>query len=500
MWLLDALEQRKKNDATAIIYRNEKISYKELWHRSECIAKYLIDNGYDKHPLIIYGNKEIDIVPCMHAALKVGIPYVPVDTLYPVERLKKIASITEADLIVNFSDKSGFACSEINQTKLKEIYAELGETPSSNKDLWVKDDDTCYILFTSGSTGEPKGVPISKGNLINFCDWFESYCHLDDDDYNVLNQVSYSFDVSDIMLYIFLPAGKTLCSVDKEMAANPAELMAFLEMSKIKVWTSTPAFIDICCHDKRFTNKKLPELSVVIMAGEALQKNLVKDLWMRFKDVEIINGYGPTECTVLLTATVITKEMVDDDKTLPIGYLLPDGKMKLENPANIDGRTVGELSVVTKSASHGYYKNQELSDKVFWLDDFGRYGYRTGDLVFQKGELLYYVGRQDSMIKLHGYRIDLNDIEVNINRLFFVEKCVVIPVREEELVSYLAAFIITNSSLEESPLKFSIKVKNELRKLVPTYMVPKKIIWKETFPLNTNGKVDRKRLLEEINS
>ena len=498
MWRLDALERRKNDEAIAIIHRDEKINYKELWRRSECIAKYLKDNGLDKHPLVIYGNKEIDIVSCMHAALKVGIPYVPVDTLYPVERLKKIAYVTEADLIVNFSDKTGLGCNEIDQSQLQKIYAESGNTPHSDKALWVKEDDVCYILFTSGSTGEPKGVPIRKANLMNFCEWFESYCHLDDGEYKVLNQVSYSFDVSDIMLYIYLPSGKALCCVDKEMAANPAELMAFLQQSNVKVWTSTPAFIDICCHDERFTSENLPELSVIILAGEALQKKLVNDLWTRFKDVEIINGYGPTECTVLLTATVITKEMVADDKSLPIGYLLPDGRMKLENSTTLNGRTVGELSVVTKSAGCGYYKDKERSDKVFWQDDSGTYGYRTGDLVFQEGDLLYYIGRQDSMIKLHGYRIDLNDIEVNINRLDFVENCVVIPVKDDDIISYLAAFIVTNGGAEESSLKFSIKVKNKLRELVPVYMVPKKIIRKDFLPLNTNGKVDRKKLLEEI--
>lgn len=112
----------------------------------------------------------------MHAALKVGVPYVPVDTLYPVVRLNKIADICEADLIINFTAESGFGCNELNQEELKEIYT--GKNDTSDKALWVKAEDICYILFTSGSTGEPKGVPISKRNLINFTTWFEAYCRL----------------------------------------------------------------------------------------------------------------------------------------------------------------------------------------------------------------------------------------------------------------------------------------------------------------------------------
>lgn len=499
MWLLDALEQRKEDDATAIIYRNEKISYKELWHRSECIAKYLIDNGYDKHPLVLYGNKEIDIVSCMHAALKVGVPYVPVDTLYPVERLKKIAGIVEADLIVNFSDKSGFACSEINHIKLSKIYAELEETPSSNKDLWVKEEDTCYILFTSGSTGEPKGVPISKGNLINFCDWFKKYIEYSDEGNGTINQAPYSFDLSVIGLFVCLPMGKYLLNVDKNMSGNLKELCDYIKINQPAIWISTPSFLDVCTYDRIFFSAA-HSLNLIVCDGEIFSKNLAEKLFKGLNGLRIVNAYGPTEATVAITGCEIFPEMIDSEFELPIGMLLDDGVAEItQEYKGDDGSTdVGELSIISKSVAAGYYKNQLQTEKCFFVRD-GVTGYRTGDLVFVNNGLMYYVGRKDFQIKLHGYRIELSDIESNLNKLDMVESSVVLPVTKDDKIDYLVAFIITNGSTEESPLKFSIKIKNELRKLVPVYMVPKKIIKKDTFPLNTNGKVDRKKLLEEIN-
>lgn len=498
MWLLDELEKRKDSMDVAIVYRDERVSYRELWHRSEAIALYLVKNNLNRQPLVIYGNKETDIIACMHAALKVGIPYVPVDTLYPKERLLKIAAAVQADMIVNFSDIEIREYNVLRPDELYAIYRNATACEGVDKEHWVKDDDLCYILFTSGSTGEPKGVPISKGNLVNFTSWFIKYLESSlVGKCTVLNQVSYSFDVSNIMLYIYLANGKTLFSIDKKMLQNMFELFEYLRQSDLNVWVSTPSFIEICTYEKNFNLRVLPGLSQVVLAGETLQKNLVALLWERFSGVEIINGYGPTECTVLLTACVITPQMMQDDMALPIGYLLSDGRDRLENIVEVDGHDVGELAVITKSASCGYYKNVAQSNKSYWQDASGVWGYRTGDLVYKENGLLYYVGRKDSMIKLNGYRVDLNDIEVNLCRLSYISSAVVVPVKKEGVIDYLAAFLVSVGEVEENSLRFGIRVKKDLRALVPEYMVPRKIILLSELPLNTNGKVDRKKLLGE---
>lgn len=124
MWLLDELEKRKHSDDIAIRYMDEYITFKEMWRRSECMAGYLYANGLNKNPLVIYGGKEIDIVPCMHAALKVGIPYVPVDTLYPINRLKKIANAVAANVVIDFSEDIEKTDNVLNASDLKLIHEE----------------------------------------------------------------------------------------------------------------------------------------------------------------------------------------------------------------------------------------------------------------------------------------------------------------------------------------------------------------------------------------
>lgn len=497
MWLLDALEERKNDDATAIVYRNEKINFKELWQRSESIAQYLLNNGYNKNPLVIYGNKEIDIIPCMHAALKVGVPYVPVDTLYPVARLNKIADICEADLIINFSVESGFGRHEINQEELKEIYTENNGT--SDRNLWVKDDDICYILFTSGSTGEPKGVPISKGNLINFADWFIKYIKLANESNGVINQAPYSFDLSVIGLFVCLPMGKYLLNIDKTMSGNYAELSECLSSNHPGIWISTPSFFDVCTYEKAFYGAAA-SLKLILFDGEVFPKKLAHKIFDNIAGVRVVNAYGPTEATVAISGCEIIPAMLDDDLELPIGYLLDDGVMQIAPEYTInDGTcTVGELSICSKSVARGYYKSKVQTEKSFFSSN-GLNGYRTGDLVFEKDNLLYYIGRKDFQIKLNGYRIELSDIENNLNKLPQIAKSVVLPISKDGKIEYLAAFIVAGDGMPKSNLKASILVKKELSELVPIYMVPKKIVVVGGFPLNTNGKVDRKKLLEEIN-
>lgn len=502
MWLLDALYEKRNSDKIAVIHRNEALSYRELWSRSEIIAGFLQQEGLypdaEKTPIVIYGNKENDIIPVMHAALKLGVPYVPVDTTYPVERLEKIMAQVSAKVLFNFSELDiNYNACEFKITDLKNIYNKYSSLKSSLGN-WVEDNDLCYILFTSGSTGEPKGVPIRKKNIVNFTRWVEQYAVSGlEEDFVAMNQVSYSFDVSVFALYLYLPLGHAIYSIDKLMLNDMKELFQWLPVSQIAVWVSTPSFIEICAYDDKFNEHLLPKLRKVILAGEILTKLLVKTIEERFPKTSVVNGYGPTECTVLLTACEITSEMLNAKDSLPIGYILDDASYTLENAYEDEGKTVGELSVISNSVSLGYYNNVEKSAEKFWYDESsGKHGYRTGDLVYEKNGLIYYVGRIDSQIKLNGYRMELDDISENINKLTYVTNNVILPIKEEGKVQYLTAIVILKELVEKSKLKMILRIKKDLAALVPSYMVPKKICFVESFPLNVSGKIDRKKLLE----
>ncbi|QNK42250.1 D-alanine--poly(phosphoribitol) ligase subunit DltA [Caproicibacter fermentans] len=501
MWLLNQLKGYSTFDNTAIIYRDNNISYRDLWERSEQLACFINNEAKTNNPIVIYGNKEIDITVVMIACLKAGKAYVPVDTIFPKERLLRITDMTETELVFNFSDTDIVSddFKTVNATWLATICSKYRNRVISS-DNWVKPEDNCYILFTSGSTGLPKGVQIKRKNIENFVSWFQEYCKIDGDDHVVLNQISYSFDVSVISLYVYLAMGKTLFNIDKAMLEDIRILFSYLRKSEISVWISTPTFLEICSFDASFNADMLPKLKKVILAGEVLTKNLVNTLNGKFNRLEIINGYGPTEGTVLLTACRITQSMLDDKKDLPIGYLLPNSVYRLvdDNGEEVKDGGTGELIVVSDSISEGYYKNPEQTHQSFFKTKSGQMGYKTGDMAFVQDKLFYYVGRFDFQIKLNGFRIELGDISNNLNKINFVSNSVVLPVIRNGRINSLTAFVTLNGRTEASNIKIGIKIKQELKNLIPSYMIPKKIVILDQFPLNSNGKIDRKKLMENI--
>ena len=502
MWILDGLKARKDSGAAAMVHRGDKITYRELWDRSESAARWICENTKTMNPVLIYGNKDIGILTAMIAALKSGRAYVPVDVTFPVERLGKIAGITGAEVIFNFSglDISSVTREGAVRAVGPEQFRDLERLPCPeplSPGHWVKDGDNCYILFTSGSTGEPKGVQISKRNILNFTDWFSRYA-APEEGTAALNQVSYSFDVSVIQLYIYLPNGVTLFNIDKGMLDDFGELFGFLRTSGITAWVSTPAFIEMCAVYGAFSAELLPNLKKIILAGEVLTKKLVRSLWDKFPGAEVVNGYGPTEGTVLLTCCAVTPEMMADEANeLPIGTILDGGTFWLES----GGRRVeaegekGELIVSSASISSGYYKNPEATARSFFLSG-GVQTYRTGDLAYVLGGLIYYCGRTDFQIKLNGYRIELDDISENLNKIGFISNNVVLPAYRDGRVAFIAAFVVLSRDLGLSAPKTSILIRKELAERVPSYMVPKKIVVLKEFPLNTNGKIDRAKLKE----
>lgn len=501
MWILDMLKKKADSPDAAVISREQLLTYSQLWSQSETAARYILERCRTRNPVLIYGNKELEITVLMIACLKTGRAYVPLDITYPRERVRHICQDVEAELVFNCSEVSLEMDNEVQIIEREEIRKILQrpcqkEVPSGK---YVKEEDNCYILFTSGSTGKAKGVQINRRNIENFVGWFSNECLEDNENDIVMNQVSYSFDVSVIPLYIFLGAGKCLFSIDKEMLDHTKLLFEYLRKSGINVWVSTPTFLEMCCFDDSFNEDLLPGLRKIILAGEILTKQLVSQLNEKFPKAQVINGYGPTEGTVLLSSCVITSDMMKDEKMLPIGKVLPDGEYKIvDDEGNVvkEGET-GELIISSKSISKGYFKNPEQTQKVFFEVD-GKQWYRTGDLIFEEAGLLYYVSRKDTQIKLNGYRIELNDISENLNALEMISNSVVLPSWKDGRVSFLTAFVTLLSRDEgKSDLKVGIEIKKRLRLRVPSYMVPKKIVILDHFPMNINGKIDRKKLEEE---
>lgn len=504
MKILEGIKKYSKSDRIALKCDGNLMTYKELDNVSECVGAFLLKElGDDRTPIIIYGNKENLMMAVMMAALKSGRAYIPIDISYPRERVEAIISKVNPKILVDFSEGNNFEDIRVLKEKeLNEIQQEY-KNVKVEKNNWVKEEENAYILFTSGSTGKPKGVQISSNNLDNFVEWIVDYLNLDEKEEVFMNQAAYSFDLSVTSIYPGLCYGKTLHGYSKETLSNLKNMFADMKESGINIWVSTPSFAGMCVVEESFNSEMLPNLKAMIFVGEVLPKPLCEELLNRFPRTRIVNGYGPTEATVAVSANDMNREILAEEGSLPIGYPMKTAVVKIvdeEGEILGDGEK-GEIIIVGPSVSKGYFNNNEMTEKAFFHDEYNgaaSRAYRTGDLGYYVNGNLYYCGRKDFQIKLNGYRIEIEDIENNLVKVNNIKNAAVVPVNKDGKIAYLTAFVELKEDNGLSGLKNGIAIKKELGKLIPSYMVPRNIKIVKRFPTNVNGKIDRKKLLEEL--
>ncbi|GAA0077416.1 D-alanine--poly(phosphoribitol) ligase [Clostridium sp. CTA-5] len=504
MKILDGIKKYSESDRIALTCDGVSMTYRELDNVSECVAGFLLKElGDDRTPIIIYGNKENLMMSVMMAALKSGRAYIPIDISYPKERVDAIISEVKPKILIDFSAGNEFDNIRVlNEEKIQEIVREYTNI-KVDRNNWVKEDENAYILFTSGSTGKPKGVQISSNNLDNFVEWIAEYLNLDEKEEVFMNQAAYSFDLSVTSIYPGLCYGKTLHGFSKKTLSNLKQMFNDIEQSGINIWVSTPSFAGMCVTETAFDSHMLPDLKAMVFVGEVLPKPLCEELLNRFPNTRIINGYGPTEATVAVSVNDMNKEVLSQEGSLPIGYPMKTSVVKVvDEDGNIvkDGEK-GEIIIVGPSVSKGYFNNEEMTKKAFFYDDYNGEmcrAYRTGDLGYYIDGNLYYCGRKDFQIKLNGYRIEIEDIENNLVKVSNVKNAAVVPVNKDGKIAYLTAFIELKEDNGLSGLKNGIMIKKELGELIPSYMVPRNIKIVKEFPTNINGKIDRKKLAEDL--
>lgn len=462
---------------------------------------------------------------CFLACVKAGRAYCPVDLSMPSERIaaivKKVGnnivftteeiphevsgtedidfiSLNEINKIIDDACRVSSECREKSVAEIRPLNAS-----SAGKmigEYWVKPGDVFYIIFTSGSTGEPKGVKISAASLESFVGWMAGIAG--EDGGTFLNQAPFSFDLSVMDLYTSLCTGGTLKSIDKELQSDFKGLMEYLKDANINYWVSTPSFVDLCFTEPLFNGEILSDIKKFLFCGEKLTKETAAEIFERFKNAEIINTYGPTEATVAVTSIKIEKEMLNISRDLPIGVPKLGTELRVidESLKEVDPPQKGELMIVGDTVSLGYFNDEEKTSKVFSeleINSKTVRAYRTGDEGYIEDDGNYYItGRIDQQIKLHGYRIELGDIEQNLLKIDGISGAAVVPKESEGRIKHLVAFIVKKgSSGDFSERKL---VKTELKNMLPSYMVPKKIEFVSTLPLTGNGKLDRKKLREMV--
>lgn len=496
MFLLNQLKRYAATDRIALLYQGQIVTYRMLYRQAETFAAYLLDVfGNSDAPVLIYGHKELLIPACMFGALKAGHSYIPVDTTFPPERVAQILEQASPCLTVNLTDAALPAAKTLDASALAELLTKYdGAFDGVDR---IDDQHVVYTLFTSGTTGKPKGVQITAKNIAAFDEgvapWFD--CNLTDGVF--LNEISYSFDVSVCALYYALSRGMTLYTVDRQTLNDPRALFTALRESEIDFWVSTPSLAEFCIRSEQFAEALLPNVKKFIFCGEVLTKKLAQEMLTRFPHAEIVNAYGPTETTVLVTAIKVDEALCANVPSIPIGYPFANLQARIAAPdgASLPEGEAGELLILGDCVSPGYLHRPDLNEKAFFTDrQTGLRGYHTGDLCRMENGLIYYLGRMDGQVKLNGFRVELEDVESNLLRVENVARAAVVPVFEDGKAVSLTAFVRLEAADGLSSLARAKKIKTALASTLPSYMIPRKIVAVEDFPLNTNGKIDKKAL------
>ncbi len=473
----------------------ETVTFKELQKLSKSVGTWLLKNGYKNENIAILLPKKICAIVSFFGALYSANTYVPLDYNDAPERILKIIEKVDSPLVIT-DEKNAVWLKENGKNAViyDEINTELIDDEAISEALWeVYDLMPAYIMHTSGSTGEPKGVVISHRGLIDFAEWITEYFELDENSIIAL-QSPFHFDASIFDIYSCIAVGSKIVIMPDIFARFPAKIPSFLEENHITCIFWVPGILADIANSGALSEYKMPELKMFTFIGEVMPTKQL-NIWIKENpDRCYINLYGPTEATVACSAYKIEKKLADTDN-IPIGKASLNKKLIILNEEDklADVGKTGEICILGSGLALGYYGKKELSDKVFCQNPlntkYDELMYRTGDYGFVNadGDIVF-SGRRDSQVKVHGIRVELGDIENAACCIESVERACAVLDSEKKMVLFLK----TKEKYSER------QIKQLLKEHVPKYMVPDKAVALEIFPINKNGKIDRKELLKLI--
>ena len=481
-------------------------TYGDLKKDSDSLAAHIDRLGLpDKSPVVVFGGQEYEMLATFVALTKSGHAYIPIDSHSALERVAAIVEVAEPSLIIAIND---FPLADVTAPifSAEQVQTAFREGASYELSHPVQGDDNYYIIFTSGTTGKPKGVQISHNNLLSFTNWM-----ITDKEFatperpQMLAQPPYSFDLSVMYWAPTLALGGTLFALPSAVTQDFKQLFETILSLPIAIWTSTPSFADMALLSDDFNSQKLPQLTHFYFDGEELTVKTAQKLRDRFPQARIINAYGPTEATVALSAVAVTDEMLQNCKRLPIGYTKADSPTFVidEEGQKVPNGQQGEIIVCGPAVSKGYLNNPEKTAEAFFEFE-GLPAYHTGDVGSMTDEgLLLYGGRMDFQIKFNGFRIELEDVSQNLNKSKYVESAVAVPrYNKDHKVQNLLAYVILKDGVAkqfEREIDITKAIKEDLQDIMMSYMMPSKFLYRETLPLTPNGKIDIKGLISEVN-
>ncbi|MEO8446523.1 MAG: amino acid adenylation domain-containing protein [bacterium] len=480
----------KTPDATAVVFKDQKLTYDELNKSANRLANYLIKHGVTKETFVgLCIERSPEMIIAILAVLKTGAAYIPIDTSYPQSRIEFMISDSKAGVIISQESVKDNLPPGISKTIfIDKDRKKISNENDSNIDADVSLNEVAYVIYTSGSTGTPKGVMIEHKSLSNHMMWMTHRFGFDSTD-SVLQKTPFSFDASVWEFYLPLITGGKLVIAKPEGHMDISYLIDTIIKNNITTIQLVPTLLRMLLDENGIEN--CTSLKAVFCGGEALTYELKEKLFDKL-DVKFYNFYGPTEVTI----DSVYYECKKEDNNIPIGKPVYNTQAyivdKFLNPVPIG--VAGELLLGGIDVGRGYLNNKELTDDKFIKDIFRKRDtklYKTGDLVkYRSDGNIDYLGRVDRQVKLRGYRIELEEIESKLTQNDAVKNCAVI-VREDKPGSQkLVAYIVND---DKGKLSLN-ELKNDLRKSLPEYMIPNAFVFLDKIPMLPNGKTDRSSL------
>lgn len=479
---------------TAFSDKDGEITFSKLCHSAKSLGASIAKNaetGRTK-PVIVYMEKSIKSIVSFMGILYAASPYVPIDYNIPLLRFEKtVENLMPAAII---TDAAGAEKIRDIKTETKIlIFDELINTAENSENYAnsVCDLDIAYIMYTSGSTGTPKGVAVSHRGVIDYINWIADTFPIDENSI-IGMQSAFHFDNSIFDMFVPMLTGAKTVIIPEILFMYPEKLADFIRESEISVilWVPTVMINMAVSGALDFEKMKL-----IMFAGEVMPVKHLNQWQKAMPSCMYVNMYGPTEATDIATYYIVDREYKNHE-TLPIGKACANMRTIILNEKNEKCKTLeqGELCILGSGVALGYWNAPKLTQKAFTQNPLNsKYDeiiYRTGDLAYENedGNIIF-LGRRDSQIKLRGNRIELGDIESAAAAADGIKSaCAVFDEAKGEIVLYLE----TAEEIKERKFRLFLK------ELIPSYMVPSKIITMESFPHTASGKIDRVSLKKEI--
>lgn len=518
--LMDSASRRPDKDA--VVFGEERITYGALDEITNKLAAVLRENGVRRGDRVgIYLNKSVPSIVSIHGIMKAGAVYVPLDPHAPPSRISYIMRDCGIRCLLTSTKKIEMLPrllaegAPLESVILTDGTAPVEETPPVRtvpwKDVTGRDDaslpesptietDLAYILYTSGSTGVPKGVMISHLNSLTFVKWACETFRISSDD-RLSNHAPLHFDLSILDIFAAFKAGATVLPVPEGLSTFPVSLSDWIEKNRISIWYSVPSVLSMLVLHGKLGRYRFSNLRAVLFAGEVFPVKYLRALMEFVPRAEYFNLYGPTETNVI---TYYRVEGIPPDQTRPIPVGKTCANMEVFALTD-DGKIVsgygeeGELCARGSCVAQGYWGDPEKTKKSFVINPMQSYFqeriYKTGDLVtLDEGGNYLYIGRLDHMIKSRGYRIELGEIESVLYSHPEVKEAAAVGVPDELVGKRIKAFVVVHNKDEVGPAA----LRQYCSERIPHYMVPEVIELRDRLPKTSTGKIDKSTLMKEM--